>query len=998
MASSTASLASSARRRVPGMADDALFPGYIHRDEERLILQAAEQVREDGRSRAVLLYGQGGSGKTTLVRELRRSHAPDEDMVWLDAIDVDNPEYWLLSNLEQDVVKQLDPQRRYFARYFADLLRPSYVQPEPGTGVASRLSRVKRVFQECYTDFIASTGTTVVVILDTVEIIRGMYLLLTLTQWMKALPGTLFILSGRPQPDEDAAVDPIRHELEDPYLGMPVSSIRLGRFSRAASLAYLSGSSVEKDITPEERTKLALLAQGQPLWLAFTVAYLNEVGMPEEATLPLPEVQAALSFDGEVSPPGRLLHEAFKRRLVAPYRDVDFWHEAIKRLAAARQSANQEIWRQLMADKQLPSDVDSWAQAWQRLLRTPWIRPRANGRYVTLHDAVAEELGKRIIPVHHQNVTWRLALWNRAAEIYADAAVAHDRELAAEQAELTRQLHELERLPGPADESVMVSAASEVVARATTVEVRKRDLDQLKAAGLTYRLLCDFEAGCDQYLSSLETAKRDRDVPFADLLTLEMQRLLPGRFRYPLGDIIGDRVADFHRWLALRPQQYREIGLSTAGYLIDREQPAAAKDLLESLPTTDMAFGHGHRLSILLGNACMRISGQVRHALTHFRRALAEASELRPPECYKFIAQAQNELGFFYRHQGMWREADGAYRDALSAIADSLAAIASVSELDEMASIQTNWAYVKGLEGDYRAGANLVESAIEVRQRLGNLQGEAISQSVCGEVYRYERRFGLAWRAYERAEAIFQEQHNFAWLGIIYQEQAICLFQAAQDDVILIEDRDQMAQAKRLITLALDICHDVDRGYPSALNRAGRIFGADDFDAGLDYLRRGIEVARELSDGWFWFANLIEYAELSYEAWVRTRDPAYRERVEEYAGDVQQASEDYQYPDLRGRWLVVQGNLQVRAWQADQEAWRLDDALGLFVRGFALIAEGYMGSSGAAAIPGQFEAFRGLLHELPVDIRLRWLKQIRSEWSMLQGNSDLLLARIAALY
>ena len=50
------------------MNEDALFPGYIPRDEERLVLEEAEQVNADGRSRAVLLYGPGGSVKTTLVR------------------------------------------------------------------------------------------------------------------------------------------------------------------------------------------------------------------------------------------------------------------------------------------------------------------------------------------------------------------------------------------------------------------------------------------------------------------------------------------------------------------------------------------------------------------------------------------------------------------------------------------------------------------------------------------------------------------------------------------------------------------------------------------------------------------------------------------------------------------------------------------------------------------------------------------------------------------
>jgi tetratricopeptide (TPR) repeat protein len=980
--------------------EDTLFPGYIPRDEERLILEEAEQVRADGRSRVVLLYGPGGSGKTTLVRQLARSRLATEQTIWLNAVDVDNPEYWLLSNLEQYVALQLDPERQFFSPYFRYLSRPSgYAQPQPGAEVIGRLGRVKRIFQECYSEFVKSTGRTVVVTLDTVEAIRGMYLLLTMTQWMKSLPATLFILSGRPQPDEGAASDPIRNELEDPHRGMPVRPVWLGRFSQDASFAYLNASSVYPGITDEERTKLALLAHGQPLWLAFTVSYLNEIGMPEETNVPLAEIQAVLPFEGDPPPEGQLLHEAFKRRLVAPYRGVDFWHEAIKRLAVARESANQEIWQELMADKRLPPDVDSWQEAWERLLRTPWIRPRANSRYVTLHDAVAEELGRRIIPVHDQDLRWRQELWERAAAIYARATRRSQQDLAAEQAELDRQLRDFDQATGQDDEARRwADAEGDFVTRVAALEVRKRDLDQLKASGLIYQLLCDFEAGCAQYLDWLEAAKRDRDAPFADLLTLEMQRLLPGKFRYPLGDVIGDVVADFHRWLAARPRLHREIGLSTADYLIDRELSTAAKELLESLPATDMEFAHSHQLSTLLGNACMRISGQASQGLTHFERALAQASELRPPESYKYIAEAQNELGFFYRHQGMWRDADSAYREALSAVADYQAACASDEVLDELASIQTNWAYVKGLQGFYRAGANLVRSAIMVRQWLENRQGEAISQSVRGEVFRYEREFRKAWHAYERAEEIFQEQLNWPWLGIIYQEQAICLFQASRAGVVLTQEHDQLAQAARLITLALDICHDFERGYPSALNRAGRIFGTEDRDRGLGYLRLGIEAAKELSDGWFWFANLIEYVELSYAAWRETGNPAYRDGIAEFSAEVEQAVSEYQFPDLRGRWLVIQGNLQVRAWQADNDAGRLDKALDLYTRGFAFIARGQMGSSGATAIPSQFEAFRGLFQELPPDIRVQWLQQFSREWSEPPGGSDLLLAGIAGLY
>jgi hypothetical protein len=317
----------------------------------------------------------------------------------------------------------------------------------------------------------------------------------------------------------------------------------------------------------------------------------------------------------------------------------------------------------------------------------------------------------------------------------------------------------------------------------------------------------------------------------------------------------------------------------------------------------------------------------------------------------------------------------------------------------EMASIETNWAYVKGLEGNHRDGVNLVESAIALSRRLGQAQSEAISWSVCGEVHRYQRRFGRAWRAYENAEQIFQEQRNWSWLGLVYQEQAICLFQAAQDGENLTPGRDPIDQAKRLILLALDICQDqAVRGYPSALNRAARIFGQDDPDRGLQYLGEGIDWARRLSDGWFWFANLIEYAELSYQAWVERADPLYRDAIAGIADDIDLAMSEYSFPNLRGRWLLVQANLTAHDWRHTPQPDLLAQALANYADGFALIAQGYMGSSGAAAIPGMFMRLGELLSSLPAEVRADWLRDLRRQWSDLSSGSNMLLARLEELY
>ena len=138
------------------------------------------------------------------------------------------------------------------------------------------------------------------------------------------------------------------------------------------------------------------------------------------------------------------------------------------------------------------------------------------------------------------------------------------------------------------------------------------------------------------------------------------------------------------------------------------------------------------------------------------------------------------------------------------------------------------------------------------------------------------RRRGVA---YALAEQTFEHPRDTAWLGTIYQEQAICLFQAYLEHLNLLTatassagDQEssrsqQLARALELAELAVEICRDRNfRHYPSALNRAGRIVGIGYGDFARDSVcsRRGIEQGHAMSDGWFWLANLVEHAELAY--------------------------------------------------------------------------------------------------------------------------------------
>src|ERR1700733_6288660 len=158
-------------RRGFDMDPQSFYPEYVPRSEEEAIRAQAAQVRKTRESRALLVYGPGGIGKTSLVGGIAESHKGQPGFAWLDPIDVDDPEYWLLSTLEQKVASQLDPAGEYFGPYLRYLSHlPGYTKPRLGRErVISHLGRIKRVFVECYEKYIADTRTTVVMTFDTVE-------------------------------------------------------------------------------------------------------------------------------------------------------------------------------------------------------------------------------------------------------------------------------------------------------------------------------------------------------------------------------------------------------------------------------------------------------------------------------------------------------------------------------------------------------------------------------------------------------------------------------------------------------------------------------------------------------------------------------------------------------------------------------------------------------------------------------------------------------------
>ena len=954
---------------------------YVPRqDEEAAISRYVEEVCEDGRSRALLLHGPGGSGKTMLVRHLAAQvGSARSDVVWVRPIDVDDSEYWLLSNLETEVAEQLG--REHFEPYFDHLRRIARIAHEGVSyeTVLAQLSRINRTFVDCYRTFVESGNTTVVVTLDTIEAIRSMYLLLTLTQWMKELPRTLFILSGRPPALHEP--DPLRDELSDRHRSLQPVEMRLSGFAEDEARRFLVTSGLRESLSPAEQDRLIDLTDRQPLWLALAVEYLRRADMP-------PEMAAAHR-------PSDVDRDAFRRRLVTLYRSTDFWPEAIKRLTVVRHSVTQGVWSELMSDKGLPPDADTWDEAWTHLLARPWVRPRANARYVTLHDALAEELAQRLIPLHDRDGTWRSGLWRRAEGIYAALTAAQDERVDAA----------LARISGA---FTAADSGEELVAEVSRVDAQKRELDQLLTAQLHYAILDDYAAGTERFLELCKRATERRDPLFMELICHEMEVFLPRDEPTELPEEVLDlAVAQYRRWLVTEaPERHVAVAVQIAGFLIRSEQPASALELLKNLPDVAVDPELRYRLAIEQGNASMRMPGHVAEARNYILDALAQAQLLgSADERALREAEAHKELGFYYRNLGYWQDADASYRKARDVLAQVMGPGSPPAFREEMASIQTNWAYLKALRGSFREARNLVDTAVAVRRRFSSRHNVGASLSVSGEVYRYEANFGRAWTTYQEAEGIFQETKSWPWLGTLYQQMAICLHQATREGSFLIEN--QAKTTLSLIERALDICHESNaRAYPSALNRAGRIFcSVGRIDEGLDHLRDGITEAERLGDGWFRSANNIEYVEYAYRAWTALGEQRYRDLIDAHAPRVTAIVGEYGFRDIAARWELLQGHLLTNDALDSGGGDVVDDALldraiERYSVGFRMLADESVGSHGSAAIAREFIRFRSLFDRLPAAMQRRWYAKLSDDWNPEDPTeqSTSLLARLEELY
>ena len=945
---------------------EAQFPNIPRAQLQDKIVSVLNQAADRRQSAAILLYGAGGVGKTYFLREMP-SRLPPERFVWLGPYDVDDAEFWLLSNLESKVAAAIDPENRFFAPYFDYQSRIPTIEAQSAETLLAYSRQGEKLFFECYERCVTESQCTPILSFDTFEAIRGLDLLPRLVRWMKRLAGTVFILASRPGPsDKDDAV--ITALEATPAVSAEVIAVR--RFVEAESRAFLDASPVASEMTEAHIRAAMELANGYPLWLAMITNYLAHYGVPSELT-----AWAEADEDVRIE-----LQDDFLRRLIVPYRGSDFWSLAIKRLGVVRRRVSQPLWVALMQDRNLPPDVDGWEAAWAKLISLPWIRTRANRRYITLHDAVAEALATRVIPLDDANRQWRREQWRRAANTYDVLVKERAESPQAARAEFERALQEKRSIPE--------ALVTEVVQQ--TVHITEYYL--LLSTAFYYRMLSEREAGLKQFVALFDACYLTYGYRLIELLWVELQHFLSQDGAYdPLDDIVKPEIVAFQAWYA-GEQEYRfQIESRIARYLVYRGRPADALVWLDRLYDSCRASDErAFQILRMRGDARFRTAGNARLAGEDYAEARRLAEDPQASEKVRAqLNEALLEQAYYYRNIGQWREATRFYRLALEAT--------PMTNREASGRIQAQYAYVMALRGREEAQEK-VTTALKIGRKLNDPQLTAMALSIKGEVWRYWRLYDESYEANRESEEIFMELDRNPWLGVVRQQVAICLYQAARARQLVgryVDLQAMQREAESAVEQAIRTCRDYHmRSLPMALNRGGSIFWEVNPQRSLKHLTNGIAVAQEVADTWMYVANLVELATLSFEQWRRTGESSYRETIHKRQAQAEAAFaelEEGAFLELRGRWQVITGHclLAEGLERGDTNARRrqFDAALSKYSQGYLDIARGYASGRTYGMLQHMAASMLDLMRELGSAEIDRWLEELDGAWKRL-GEGD----------
>ncbi len=977
------------------------------------------------KSQVLLIREKGGMGKTFLLREIYKQWKEGLDkVIWFEPIDMDDPKYWLFTNVQHQVIHNIKNYRpnhsklnkkafRRYDNYVFNFAKQNANSITPET-IVSYLRKDIDIFVKSYTNFLQDNKIIPIIIFDTVETIRKTQLQKELVLWMKRLPGTLFILAGRPAPkeQEDSIVgllqDSLSLELPDAkpllYQIMPLPKLTI-----SSTRTYFKKCNISS-LDDKYLEAITELSKGNILTLALTANYLSAKGMPSV-------VESWLNRSEQYPMSKSLWQENFTNQLLLPYfEEGSFWNQAVLRLAIIRRQVSFDMWVSLVNDLDLPSNVNDFDEAWRYFLGLPWVRERADKKYITLHDALAEMLAK-VLPLHDPDGQWRMKLWIKAIDVCQEAISKLERSLVEEKA----HFEDLKlRLPGNLLRqriNIFHSepyAQQEILDSAVGLDNQPTELLLLKTTCLHYKLLVDHKQGFNYFTKLFdEIIDKGRRYDFGELIWATMQHFLPDdpAFSSVLKDVEQARIKVFQQEYQQSAQLRFDIG-SRGGALLSVIRPEDAEVLLTKLLEDKEITCKScwcYRLLVSRGKAYSRIKDKLQVARGDFEQALKiTQANNAPNHIYQLQGFALSELANYNLSFGSWHEASKLLEEAnlfyeklnFEELSEKLKCSfykeLNPKELTEefecsYITVITQRGHTEALKGNMGLALKLASEAVQKRKERFQLKQTgktklrlAMAKTSIGEVYRLNREYIKASTELSEAENLVRDLHRNDQLGEIYHKLAYCLFKAQREEQSITSPRSP----ENLIQLSLEYCRNSNiRQYPVAHLRAGQILGEN----GLWHLKKAIALAKEIGDLRTLALSLITHEELVVHDFLERSNYDDFQSILKFDKEIEQVLEKSEFIDLKGRWHLLKGHLEVLNSLSGKSEGNdlINNAIEHYKKGFDSLQKGVAGSFGEKGGPDGYELFLALMKKLSQQEKssFRVLSQaLRKYWEVQKTN------------
>ncbi|MCP4346188.1 MAG: ATP-binding protein [Desulfobacterales bacterium] len=233
---------------------------FVGRSEE--MGQIHQAISDKGTLKVVNIQGAGGMGKTSILREVQKRFAGQDDLILTELIDFYDIAINTQRGFMDEVFKQLKAGNIFNAYVKArDKANEIELAGITGTTLTEAKEDILKYFQNCYNEL--SNIKKIVLLIDTFEIVQDL-----LGEWLadllNKLENTTIIVAGRRNNEWE-------YELVSKVGKESVIPVGLKEFNKEDTEALFALSEAGRIIGDEEREKIQILSSGRPILLTLSL-------------------------------------------------------------------------------------------------------------------------------------------------------------------------------------------------------------------------------------------------------------------------------------------------------------------------------------------------------------------------------------------------------------------------------------------------------------------------------------------------------------------------------------------------------------------------------------------------------------------------------------------------------------------------------------------------------------------------------------------------------